>query len=186
MQLYLAELIRNPLRTKMITSAILSSLGEILATYLTGPKNAPIITPRVPAMAAYGGLIASPLGHVLIGLLQGAFAGKTSAGAKIAQIITSNLTVSPILNVVFLISMSVISGARDLNSIIKTVKAGFLPIMKVSWTTSPLTIAFAQAFVPQEAWVPFFSLVAFVLGTYNNVQAKKRRAAIDKQPPKTE
>lgn len=47
-------------------------------------------------MALYGLLVSAPLSHYLIGLLQKAFAGKTSPRAKIAQIVASNLLVSPI------------------------------------------------------------------------------------------
>lgn len=50
--------------------------------------------------------------------------------------------------------------------------------MKVSWVTSPLALAFAQQFLPQETWVPFFNLVAFVIGTYINTITKKRRIAV--------
>lgn len=47
-------------------------------------------------MAIYGFLVSAPISHVLIGTLQKAFAGKTGAGAKIAQILASNLLISPI------------------------------------------------------------------------------------------
>ena len=47
--------------------------------------------------------------------------------------------------------------------------------MKVSWITSPLALAFAQAFLPQETWVPFFNFVGFVIGTYINSHTKKKR-----------
>lgn len=44
-------------------------------------------------MAAYGAFISAPMGHLLIGLLQRVFAGRTSLRAKILQILTSNLVV---------------------------------------------------------------------------------------------
>lgn len=50
-----------------------------------------------------------------------------------------------------------------------------MPVMKVSWVTSPLCLAFAQQFLPQETWVPFFNFVAFVIGTYINAHTKKKR-----------
>jgi hypothetical protein len=33
---------------------------------------------------------------------------------------------------------------------------------------------FAQTFLPQELWVPFFNAVAFCLGTIFNVIAKRK------------
>jgi hypothetical protein len=48
-------------------------------------------------MAAYGAFISAPLGHVLIGILQKMFAGRTSLKAKILQILVSNLVVCSLL-----------------------------------------------------------------------------------------
>lgn len=54
---------------------------------------------RAFKMALYGFLVSAPLGHVLVTALQRAFAGKTSTGAKVAQILASNLLVAPIQTV---------------------------------------------------------------------------------------
>jgi len=71
--------------------------------------------------------------------------------------------------------MAVIAGARTFHQIRATVRAGFMPVMKVSWITSPIALAFAQAFLPQETWVPFFNAVGFVIGTYINAQTDYER-----------
>ena len=71
--------------------------------------------------------------------------------------------------------MAVIAGARTFHQIRATVRTGFMPVMKVSWITSPIALAFAQAFLPQETWVPFFNVVGFVIGTYINSHTKKKR-----------
>jgi len=73
--------------------------------------------------------------------------------------------------------MAIIAGARTFHQVRATVKDGFMPIMKVSWLTSPICLAFAQKFLPQETWVPFFNIVAFCLGTYINTHTKKKRLA---------
>lgn len=52
-----------------------------------------------------------------------------------------------------------------------------MPVMKVSWITSPLCLAFAQQFLPEQTWVPFFNIVAFFIGTYINSATKKKRLA---------
>ena len=48
-------------------------------------------------MALYGFLVSAPLGHVLVGLLQKAFAGRTGKRARVGQILASNLLVTPVL-----------------------------------------------------------------------------------------
>ena len=73
--------------------------------------------------------------------------------------------------------MAVIAGERTFHQIRATIKAGFFPVMKVSWVTSPIALAFAQKFLPEHTWVPFFNIVGFVIGTYINSHTKKKRLA---------
>lgn len=83
--------------------------------------------------------------------------------------------VSPIQNAIYLACMAVIAGARTFHQVKATVKAGFLPVMKVSWVVSPLSLAFAQKFLPEHTWVPFFNIIGFIIGTYVNAHTKKKR-----------
>lgn len=101
-------------------------------------------------MAFYGFFISAPLGHVLVGLLQKVFAGRTDLKAKIGQILASNLLVAPIQisgeyasNLpqescisklclsVYLASMAIINGAKTREEIMRTVKGGFMNVMRV-------------------------------------------------------
>ncbi|KAG6911540.1 hypothetical protein DXG01_011842 [Tephrocybe rancida] len=194
---YLGELAANPLRTKAITTGTLCFLQEVLGSTLAGvpvkrpAKNAPSVVHALAAlnidskalkMAIYGFLVSAPMGHYLTGTLQKAFAGKTGTGAKIGQILAHSLLVSPITSAVFLASMAVINGAKTIDEVVKTVKAGFVSVLRVSWVVSPVTLAIAQKFIPLDLWVPFFNCVQFVLGTFFNVQVKQqlRIAAIKK------
>ena len=78
--------------------------------------------------------------------------------------------------------MALIAGARTYHQVRATVKVGFWKVMKVSWITSPICLAFAQQFLPESTWVPFFNLVSFIIGTYiNTVTKKKRLAALRKK-----
>jgi peroxisomal membrane protein 2 len=47
-------------------------------------------------MFIYGFLVSAPLGHLLLNAQQRVFAGRTSGKAKLAQILSSNLIISPI------------------------------------------------------------------------------------------
>jgi len=176
---YMQQLQSNPLRTKMLTSGTLSGLQEVLASWIAKDKspNGHYLSSRVPKMALVGAFVMAPLGHVLISILQKLFAGRTSVKAKVLQILVSNLFIAPIQNAVYLASMAVIAGARTFHQVRATVRAGFMPVMKVSWITSPICLAFAQQFLPEQTWVPFFNLCAFVMGTYINAHTKKKRLA---------
>jgi len=176
---YLHQLRTDPLRTKMLTSGGLSGAQEFLASWIAKDRNKDghYFTARVPKMAAYGAFISAPMGHILISILQKIFAGRTSLKAKILQILVSNLVIAPIQNTVYLCSMALIAGARTFHQVHATWKAGFLPVMKVSWITSPLALAFAQKFLPEDTWVPFFNIIGFIIGTYINATTKKKRLA---------
>lgn len=192
----------------MITSGVLSALGEVLAGHFAAvapPTTAgsvdekkrdaahnPVallqayaaklgINERAFKMFLYGTLISAPMGHVLTGLLQRAFAGRTTTRDKILQIITSNLTVSVFANAVYLTCMAYINGARGVENIKRAVKAAFWPVMKVTWSTSPITIAVAQNYLPAVVWEPFFTFIRFILGTYFNTVAKKKQMKLARE-----
>ncbi|KAK1769056.1 hypothetical protein QBC33DRAFT_532081 [Phialemonium atrogriseum] len=176
---YIKELESNPLRTKMLTAGTLAGAQELIASWLAKDRNKHnnYFTSRVPKMAAYGALVSAPLGHVLIWFLQKVFKNRTSLKSKILQILFSNLIIAPIQNTVYLVAMALIAGARNLHQVRATVRVGFWKVMRVSWVTSPLCLAFAQKFLPESTWVPFFNLVSFIIGTYINTVTKKRRLA---------
>lgn len=84
---------------------------EVLATHFAGvparkvPKDAPLyahalarakIESKAPKMTLYGMLVSAPIGHVLVGVTQRLFAGKTGLSAKIGQLLVANLVVAPI------------------------------------------------------------------------------------------
>lgn len=78
--------------------------------------------------------------------------------------------------------MAIIAGARTYHQVRATVRVGFWKVMRVSWITSPICLAFAQKFLPENTWVPFFNLVSFVIGTYvNTITKRKRLAALRKK-----
>lgn len=148
---------------------ILSFVQEILAAHLAKvpvrqpPKDAPVyehalarakLDSKALKMAVYGFFVSAPMGHILVGTLQKAFAGKTGTGAKVAQILASNLLIAPIqcsgllslcylvvierrsspLASVYLTSMAIINGAKSVDDVIRTVKGGFMAVMRVRYT----------------------------------------------------
>jgi len=186
--LYLQQLTMNPLRTKAITSGVLSGLQEYVAQELSGTSSrrkgkakegdqkqiySGLVDEKVVKMALYGFLISGPLGHFLFEALNKYFKNRTGAGAKFMQILASNLIIAPIQNAVYLVAMAIIAGVKKPAQIAATVKGSFWPIMTMSWTVSPLAMMLAQKFLPPQLWVPFFNLVGFVFGVLANTKAKR-------------
>ncbi len=195
---------------RMITSGVLSALAEVLAgrfagvapasstrppaqlnekkaaqqqplRFVTAHLEALGINARVIKMFLYGFAVSAPLGHVMTGALQRAFAGRTTVRDKILQIITSNLTVSVIANIVYLASMAYINGAKGVDRIALAIRANFMKVMRITWLTSPVTIAVAQNYLAPEVWEPFFTSVRFVLSTYINTIAKRKQMELARQ-----
>ncbi|KAJ7706315.1 hypothetical protein B0H17DRAFT_919255 [Mycena rosella] len=187
---YLLQLSTHPLRTKALTTGTLCFLQEVLGSNIAKmpvqkpASSAPVLLHllarahvdlRAVKMALYGFLVSAPLSHFLVGTLQKAFAGKTGTGAKIGQIVANNLLVAPIQTSAYLASMAVISGAKSVDEVVNTIKAGFFAVIRITWITSPIALTIAQRFIP--LWVPFFNLVQFTLGTYFNARVKQLRLA---------
>ncbi|GBC06948.1 hypothetical protein RclHR1_07160006 [Rhizophagus clarus] len=182
--LYLQQLNTHPLRTKAITSGMLSGLQEFVAQELSGTNSRRkgkakendknnLIDERVLKMALYGFLVSGPLNHLLFEMLNKLFKNRTGDSAKLMQILTSQLIITPIQNTVYLIAMAVIGGIKTPDQIKKTVKESLWSLMKMSWIVSPMAMGFAQRFLPPQLWVPFFNLVGFVFGVIANTKAKK-------------
>ncbi|KAK7064335.1 mitochondrial carrier domain-containing protein [Favolaschia claudopus] len=180
------QLAVHPLRTKAITTATLCFLQEVLTPPFPKYPDAPVLLHllarshvdlRALKMAIYGFLVSAPLSHFLVGLLQKAFAGKTGTSAKIGQIVANNLLVAPVQTSAYLASMAIISGAKSVDEVVNTIKAGFFSVIRITWITSPIALTVAQRFIPVELWVPFFNAVQFVLGTYFNARVKQMRLA---------
>ncbi|ORZ00260.1 hypothetical protein BCR43DRAFT_484913 [Syncephalastrum racemosum] len=169
---YLTELTTNPLRTKSVTSGCLSGLQELTAQKLSGVKK---FDKRIFQMAAYGLLVSGPLNHLLYEIMNKIFAGKTGKQAKIGQLLFSNLVISPTMNTVYISAMTILAGARSFDQVKNAVKNGLLSMQRVSWVISPLAMIFAQNFLPQFTWVPFFNILAFFFGTYMNTMIKRKR-----------
>ncbi|KAF9270076.1 hypothetical protein L218DRAFT_10923 [Marasmius fiardii PR-910] len=185
---YLEQLAVHPLRTKVITTAIICFLQEVVASHIARtPTRKPskdastlqhlLVRARVDTraikLAIYGFLVSAPLSHVLVGTLQKVFAGKTGAKAKIGQILAHNLFVSPVQALAYLTSMAIINGNATKDGIARTIKTGFYPVIRIGWVVSPLSMVIAQKYVPLPLWVPYFNLIQFVVGTYFNVRVKR-------------
>ncbi|KAI7872727.1 hypothetical protein BDF14DRAFT_1877208 [Spinellus fusiger] len=150
--LYLLQLAANPLRTKALTSGVLSGLQEATAQKLSGSKQ---LDERVLQMAAYSFLVSGPLNHVLYEVMNRLFAGKQ----------------------VYIAAMTALAGKASITQIKKAVQQGLLPMQKMSWIISPVALIIAQKFISQQVWVPFFNIIAFVFGTYINTMMKRKRIA---------
>ncbi|KAI8885910.1 hypothetical protein K501DRAFT_322184 [Backusella circina FSU 941] len=179
---YLSQLAAAPLQTKACTSGVLSGLQELTAQKVSGQK----LDKRILKMAAYGLLVAGPLNHYWYELMNKVFAGKTGTKVKIGQLLFQNFIISPFMNSVFTTAMAMMAGITSPAALKANLKNRLLSMQKVSWVTSPLSMIFAQNFLPVHTWVPFFNIVIFCVGTYLNTMMKRKLMQDQKQQEKKE
>ncbi|KAI8339049.1 hypothetical protein BC941DRAFT_350494 [Chlamydoabsidia padenii] len=175
---YLSQLAANPLQTKACTSGVLSGTQELFAQKLSGQKN---IDRRIIHMFFYGLCLSGPLSHYLYEIMNKVFAGKTGPKVKLGQLLFANLIISPIMNSVYIGTMTFLAGGRSIKQIKASIQGGWLRMQKMSWVISPLSMITAQNFLPQQTWVPFFSFIAFLFGTYMNTMLKRKHIQAEQQ-----
>ncbi|ODV98218.1 hypothetical protein PACTADRAFT_48016 [Pachysolen tannophilus NRRL Y-2460] len=222
---YLDALSKNPLLTKSITAFILSCLNEQIASLISGDltsfnlkisadstiKIRHPFSERVPLMGFYGFAINAPISHYSYKILNKIFTPPLKTKKeKLLQILTSLLTITPILSTCLVSYIALISlnptplsfkkilliikengykglkkeFSRILITINIALKKSLLSVLKSSWIISPLAILIAQNYLDTEMWVVFFNFVYFVLGTYQNTMVKLKRKE-NKTTPKT-
>ncbi|KAI3402591.2 hypothetical protein KGF56_004683 [Candida oxycetoniae] len=192
---YLYYLLKYPLLTKSITSGILNGLNEIVSSVLTneyqetsifGMKVKHIFSSKLLKMIIYGSLISTPISHNMYSVINKNFKAPLTPKQKVLQLLTSLLTVTPTLSVCFVSWISLINNyaptkgtniCGELKRIVYTIKMGLKkglpPVLRSSLVTSFLALIAAQKFVHPDLWVVFFSLIYFVLGTFQNTKLKR-------------
>lgn len=96
-------------------------------------------------------------------------------------ILASNLFVSPILNVAYLSSLAVIGGARSTAQVTQFIQLAFWKLMRLSWVSSPIAMAFAQRFVSPDLCACFvWVIVAHGQGSRSSLRspASSARASV--------
>lgn len=194
-QVYLQYLVRYPLLTKSITTGVLCGLNESISSVVT--KDYGQYRAKLIKMIIYGSFIVTPISHNLYAVLNKVFAAKPgkslSPAMKILQLLTSLLTITPILSAVYTSWVSInnyykpqIKAAKQttvaytkqelirIGQVIKYgMKTNYTKFLKSSVVTSFSCLVVAQNCIPPQLWVVFFNVVYFVVGTYQNIRVKR-------------
>merc|ERR1712093_390418 len=169
-----AALHQNNITTMSNLVVTQKPVNPLLAKYLESLVLRPVLTKAITNASL--NFIQENLAQYLAGSKPAPYR-KTGPKAKVGMIVASNLLVTPVQMSVYLASLGVINGLSSVPAIIKFVRMQITTLLKISWVSNPLSLLFAQRFLSPETWVPFFSSVAFVLGTYFNTKVKKAQIA---------
>jgi hypothetical protein len=178
---YAASLEQKPVITKAATSGTLYGLQELIAVLATKSYSKESISKAI-RMSAYGFFVSGPLGHFLYSFMEKLFEKKQGSHVGVLKLLFSNLVISPIMNGCYLVALASFAGA-SLPKAISIAKSRLLGMMKMSWVISPAVQIYAFKNLEPKFWVPFFNFVAFLFGTFINIQTKleqKRKKEIKK------
>lgn len=160
---YHAALNRNPLRTKMITSAIIATLGEIIATSLSKRKRD---LRRTLAFLIYGGAITGPVFHWWYGWLERTCKNIKNDNTKVvAKVLLDRLLITPPFSVLTLFILQYLQTFKGQKSW-QNMKANFKTTLTANWKvwTIPQLVNFK--YIPPDYRVLFGNLVALWWNIY--------------------
>ena len=166
---YVRSLETRPLRTKALTSAFMLTVQEAIVQAI---RRRPDVL-RALKLAAYGFAISGPMGHVLYTGIANATAGLPGALNALAQLLLVNGVVIPIQIAVYLAALAVISGERNLASVVRSVRGSLMPILVGTWRVFPLVQIFATVALPEPLRLPFYNLLGLVHGVMTTLTASK-------------
>lgn len=193
---YDKALTQNPLPTKILTGALLSSLGELTSQITAGfiskkqqgilKKLAYVgkIIARNPSkillMFCYGGFINAPINHYLYGWITQITNGRIVSNKlrKFVQLIASLAIVSPIqvgclISALTVVNQNVGWALTKYPSMIRNnLKAKYFKVLSSSLVSSTILISIAQRFISPAKWSVFFSFAYALLGTGQNIYLK--------------
>ncbi|GAV52234.1 hypothetical protein ZYGR_0AG02250 [Zygosaccharomyces rouxii] len=193
---YNRALAQKPLLTKVLTGALLSSLGELTSQLTTGfisKKKQGIfkklwyvgkIVARNPSkillMFCYGGFINAPINHYLYGWITQITNGKivSTKLRKLVQLIASLAIVSPIQVGCLISALTVVNQnvgwalSKYPPMIRENLKAKYFKILSSSLVTSTVLVSIAQRYISPAKWSVFFSFAYAILGTGQNIYLK--------------
>lgn len=193
---YNRALAQKPLLTKVLTGALLSSLGELISQLTTGivsHKHQEIlkklryvgrIITRNPSkillMFCYGGFINAPINHYLYGWIT-QVTNSRIVGTKLrkfVQLAASLAIVSPIQVGCLVSSLTVVNQnvgwalTKYPPLIRENLRAKYFKILSSSLVTSTILVSIAQKYIAPAKWSVFFSFAYAVLGTGQNIYLK--------------
>lgn len=131
---YLRMLEEHTLVTKVITSAVLSSLSDLIAQKLESNERIDVL--RNVAFFLTGAVLTAPLFHVLYELFERVIPA-TNVTNLVLQVACDQLIAAPLWLLAFFPFISLIEGCTDFSVIAKTIQQKYVDGLKVTWIVFP-------------------------------------------------
>lgn len=158
--MYVRAIRTNPVRTKAISTSLLSVIGDLLAQKIAQRDNAEFVldTRRSASIGLWGLFIMGPALHYWYAVLDRLFFGKF---AVLNKLLSDQLLFAPVFNAAFIVGVGSLEG-NPLKEVAETVRTKFWPSMKANWTLWPAAQVVNFALVPKTFQIVYVNCVALV------------------------
>ncbi|RKP03128.1 hypothetical protein CXG81DRAFT_9969 [Caulochytrium protostelioides] len=199
---YLDLLVRRPLPTKIVTSAVLGFLGDASAqviehashvsapstsfntTHVAGAPPLPVFgwdAARTARITLYGALLAAPVTHVWYNVLEAVAGRGTGPRAVVRKVFLDQTLCAPVMTAAFFVAIGAMEQWQAAVSAHRLAQAADLwwPTLCANWLVWPAALAINFAFVPLAARVGFSNAIGLGWTIYLSwVNASEERAEV--------
>lgn len=144
---YLRMLDKHTFITKVITSAILSSVSDLIVQKLEANEKIDLL--RNVAFFLTGAVLTAPLFHVLYELFEHTIPA-TNVTNLVLQVACDQLIAAPLWLLAFFPFIAVIEGCTDLSEIANTIRQKYVDGLKVTWIVFPAVQVVNFTLVPKH------------------------------------
>ncbi|XP_030380329.1 peroxisomal membrane protein PMP22-like [Scaptodrosophila lebanonensis] len=169
---YLEQLLKNPLRTKCITSCVLFICANVTSQKISGAKK--LNTRSVLAFAIFGLIFGGPTPHFFYQIVE--FLFRDAYYKRILSFMVERLVYAPIFQTLSLYFLSIFEGNSH-TSTIKNMKKLYWTLLKTNWRFMSFFTFLNTAFVPIKLRSVTTSFIAFCWILY---MAQRRRRLQEK------
>jgi protein Mpv17 len=179
--LYLQNLAKRPLLTKMFTSLVGFGLGDVLAQHFLDKQK--LDKKRLFRMMSFGFLIHGSTGHYWYQFLDQMIKG-TGVREVVSKVALDQLLWAPIFTAIFLGYTSLLSGAST-EETVKKIKADTFTGVRASWSVWPVAHAINFRFVPPSQRLLYINSIQIAYNMFLSILATSRPASVQVGPSKS-
>lgn len=157
LRVYLEALDRRPLLVKVLTSAVISCVSDLVAQNfeLWGAGKLSWLQQdidwrRVAALGFVGAVLTAPMFHFLYDAMDAYIPSTRNPLNTVAQLLVDQLIAAPAWLVAFFGLISVCEGRFDLDSVKAQIARDYIPSLKLTWTVFPVVQLLSFAFIPKH------------------------------------
>ena len=183
LEAYDALLSSDPIRTKVITAALIGASSDVISAKLCGLKADPGTASR---QAIVQGVVITPLVHTWFALMEKMFAGwSNSLTTSIVKSCVQLSVLEPFLQVAWMGSNGVLAG-EDMDTIWATIRGNFWNNWSMAWRVWGPAAIINYKLIPVRWRTVFGNVVGFLWTIWLIVSSRKKKKEVVKEADKVD